>query len=51
MMSNFSEVHIDNKSSLIRIMVWYYTGGKPLSEPVVTQSLNKYAGYIGDDTL
>ena len=28
---------IDNKSALLQVMAWHWTGDKPLPEPVLTQ--------------
>ena len=28
---------IDNKSAVVQVMAWCWTGGKPLPEPMLTQ--------------
>ena len=33
---------IDNKSALVQVMAWRRTGGKPLSEPMLTQFPEPY---------
>ena len=32
----------DNKPSLVQVMVWRRTGGKPLPEPMITQFTDAY---------
>ena len=33
---------IDNKPALVQVMAWRRTGGKPLSEPMLTQFIDAY---------
>ena len=33
---------VDNKPALVLVMAWHWTGDKPLSEPMLTQSTDMY---------
>ena len=33
---------IDNKPALVQVMAWHWTGGKPLHEPMMAQSIDAY---------
>ena len=33
---------IDNKTALVQLMAWRQTGDKPLSEPMLNQSIDAY---------
>ena len=33
---------IDNKSALIQVMAWHWSGDKPLPEPMLTQLSDPY---------
>ena len=39
---------IDDKSSLIQVMAWHYSGTKPLSEPMMTHFTYTYMGHQGE---
>ena len=36
---------IDNKSELIQVMAWHWTGNKPLSEPAMTHFPDAYGCF------
>ena len=36
---------IDNKSVLVQVMAWRQTGGKPFTEPMLTQFIKAYMQY------
>ena len=40
--SLFLKVQIDNKSALVQVMAWRWTGDKPLPEPMLTQFTDAY---------
>ena len=42
------KVPIDNKSALIQVMAWHWTGDKPLPEPVLTWFTDAYMRYWGE---
>ena len=39
---------INNKPALVQVMAWRRTGGKPLSEPMLTQFTDVYAALGGN---
>ena len=41
------EGSIDNKSTLVQVMVWQETGAKPLPEPMLTQTTDAYIVFPG----
>ena len=40
---------IDNKSALVQVMAWRWTGDKPLSEPLLTHFTTQVCGTRGDE--
>ena len=36
---------INNTPALVRVMAWYRTGDKPLSEPIVVLFIDAYMRY------
>ena len=46
--SLFSKGPIDNKSALVQVMAWRWTGGKSLLEPMLTQFTAAYMRQLGE---
>ena len=39
---------IDNKPALVQVMAWRRKGDKPLTEPMMTQSIDAYMRHSGE---
>ena len=39
---------IDNKSALVQVTAWRWTGDKPLPEPMMTQFTYAYMRHLGE---